>query len=174
MSTSPRPPRTSAAIKRFDVWFGGIFLAIGLAALVVSAAILLGLRPGSAPGRDTWSYLGGPLAVSAGFTVLGGILFGIGLRKVRREARILQVGTTTEATVSAVEPTNTRVNRRRLWCVRYSYEDMNGGLHAGDSGYLTAEDAQSYRVGEQVFIRYDPASPATSIWLGREELPGAG
>ena len=171
MSTDRQPRPTSATIKRFHIWFGGIFFAVGLTALVVSAAILLGLMAASRPGRDTWAYLGAPLAVGAAFTLLGAVFLGIGLRKLRTESRLRQFGTTAEATVSAVEPTNTSVNRRRLWRVRYSYEDMNGGLHAGDSGHLTAEDAESYHVGDRVFIRYDPASPSASLWLGREELP---
>jgi hypothetical protein len=39
------------------------------------------------------------------------------------------------------------------------------------SGYLSPEDARTFRVGERVLVRYDPASPASSLWLGREELP---
>jgi hypothetical protein len=34
-------------------------------------------------------------------------------------------------------------------------------------------DAQRYRIGEQVFIRYDPARPSASIWLGRDDLASA-
>ena len=29
-------------------------------------------------------------------------------------------------------------------------------------------DAQRYTVGERVYVRYDPARPSASIWLGRE------
>jgi len=169
---SDRQPRpTSAVIKRFEVWFGGIFFTIGVGALVAASVLFLTLRNDPSTGSTIWAYLGAPLGVGTAFTLLGGAFIWRGLHQLRKEARLRESGTTTEATVSAVEPTNTRVNRRRLWRVRYSYEDMNGGLYAGDSGYLTAEDAQSYGVGDRAFIRYDPASPSANVWLGREELP---
>jgi hypothetical protein len=170
MSSARQPPRTSAAIKRFEVWFGGIFFTIGLAALAVGSVLFLRLGTRG----DALAYLGAPLGVGTIFTLLGGVFLVRGLQQARKEARLLQSGTTTEAIVSSIEPTNTRVNRRMLWRVRYSYEDLNGVIHAGDSGYRTAEDAQSYRVGERVFIRYDPEQPSASIWLGREELPEQG
>ena len=31
-------------------------------------------------------------------------------------------------------------------------------------------DAQRYTVGERVYVRYDPARPSASIWLGREDV----
>lgn len=169
MSTDRPPGRTTPAIRRVQVWFGGIFLTIGLVALLV-AAVLLGVlsgRPGL--GDLIWAFLGAPLGIGVVFSLLGGVFVLRGLGQVRKEQRLLQAGTTTEGTVTAVEPTSTRVNRRILWHVRYCYEDMNGTVHAGVSGYLSPDDAQTFRVGERVFVRYDPADPATSLWLGREE-----
>src|SRR4051794_32116494 len=97
MSTGRRPRPTSSNVRRFDVWFGGIFLAIGLTALVASAGIFLGLRPDRTPGTDTWAYLGAPVGVGTAFTLLGGVFFGLGLRRLRRDARLRQTGTTAEA-----------------------------------------------------------------------------
>ena len=37
------------------------------------------------------------------------------------------------------------------------------------SGYLERVDAQSFQVGDQAFIRYDPQDPSASIWMGRED-----
>jgi hypothetical protein len=49
-----------------------------------------------------------------------------GLRLARREGHLLRVGIAAEATVVAIEATNTRVNRRTLWRVRYVYDDPIG------------------------------------------------
>jgi hypothetical protein len=93
------------------------------------------------------------------------------LREVHKEERLLDFGTTTEATVVAVERTRTRVNGRFLWHVRYVFDDLIGVAHEGTSSYLSEDDAQSYRLGEKAFVRYDPQRPSSSMWLGREELP---
>jgi hypothetical protein len=170
MSMDRVPRRTSTAVRRFEIWFGGIFLAIGLAALLVAGVLFLVLRNDPGMGSRVWSFLVSPLTIGAIFSALGAVYFRRGRRRLRTEERLLQFGTTTEATATAIEPTNTHLNRRVLWRVRFAYEDMHGARHEGDSGYLSAEDAQSYEVGEQVFVRYDPERPSTSIWLGREDL----
>jgi hypothetical protein len=120
-------------------------------------------------GSRIWAFLLSPLTVGIIFATLGAISMARGMRKVRREERLRQHGTTTEATVTAIEMTNARVNRRPLWRVRFVFDDLYGTAREGESGYLSAEEAQSYRVGEQAFIRYDPERPSESIWLGREE-----
>jgi hypothetical protein len=139
---------------------------------VVSAVLylVLGGQPGT---RDLiWAFLGAPLGIGVIFSLVGGAFVLRGLAQARKEQRLFQFGTVTEATVVAVESTATRVNRRMLWHIRYSYEDLVGAVHRGTSGYLEPEDAQSYKAGDRAFVRYDPASPATSAWLGHEESPG--
>lgn len=169
MSMGHGQPRTSRFVRRFEVWFGGIFLAIGGVSLLMAAIlyVVLGSDPGM--GSRIWAFLLSPLTLGVIFSAVGATYLRRGLRLARKEERLLQHGTTTEAIVTAIELTNSRVNRRPLWRVRYTYEDLHGTSHDGDSSYLSAEEAQSYRVGEQAFIRYDPERPAESIWLGREE-----
>lgn len=170
MSAHGRPRQTSAAIRGFKIWFGGIFLAIGLVGLVVGIVLYLVLGPSFGRAGATWGIVAAPLGLGVAFSALGGTFAVLGLLQLRKEQRLRQFGTTTEAQVVAVEPTGTRVNGRRLWHVRYTYEDLNGASHRGESGYLEAEDAQSYQIGETVFVLYDPASPATNIWLGRSDV----
>lgn len=159
--------------RRFHLWFGGIFLAIGALSLLVAAllALALALWPGVPP--EAWVATVAPIGVGLAFTVIGGIFATIGLRRRRIEHHLRAVGTTTRATVVAVEPTAARINRRRLWRVRYTYDDLAGGTHGGDSGHLSAEEAHGYRVGEQVVVRYDPARPDVNAWVGREDDAGA-
>jgi hypothetical protein len=170
VSANGQPRRTSAAIRGFKIWFGGIFLAIGLVSLL--AAIGLYVAFGQTLGRfgEIWAVIAAPLGLGIAFSALGGTFTLLGVLQMRKEQRLRQVGTTTEARVVEVEPTGTRVNGRRLWHVRYTYTDLNGGAHRGVSGHLEAEDAQSYGIGETAYVLYDPASPATSAWLGREAV----
>jgi hypothetical protein len=170
MSAYGQPRRPSAAIRGFKIWFGGIFLTIGLVGLLV--AIVLYLVLGQTFGRagEIWAFIAAPLGLGVSFSALGGTFVVLGVLQLRKEHRLRQFGTTTEAKVVEVEPTGTRVNGRRLWHVRYTYEDLHGAAHRGESGYLESEDAQSYRIGETVYVLYDPASPASSAWLGREDV----
>jgi Protein of unknown function (DUF3592) len=174
VSFDGQPPRTSAAIRGFKLWFGGIFLTIGLVALLIAGVLYLVLGVSLGMGDLVWAFIGAPLGIGVAFTALGGTYVWLGVRQRRTTQRPLQFGTTTEATVTAIEMTGTRVNRRRLWHVLYTYEDMYGAVHTGESRYLSAEEAQSYRLGETVFVRYDLTSPATNAWLGREEWPEQG
>ena len=77
---------------------------------------------------------------------------------------------TIRATVVDVERTGSRLNGRHLWRIRYEYQDPTGRFHEGVSGYMERIDAQRYQVGERVYVRYDPAQPSASIWLGREDV----
>ena len=167
---SQEHPRTPRHVRRFELFFGRLFLAIGFGTLLVAAVLFLTLRADPGMGHRIWAFLISPLTVGVIFLVVGLTYLRRGLRQARREERLLRHGTTTEATVTRIEETATRHHRRSLWRISYAFEGLHGTPHAGESGYLSAEEAQSYHVGERAFIRYDPERPTESIWLGREEL----
>lgn len=167
MSADLPAPRTAGYVRRFDIWFGALFLGLGLVALVVGTAVYFP----HVGDPEVLAYIAAPLGVAVIFSCIGGFCLVTGLRQKRKEERLLQSGTTVEAQVRSVERTGARVNRRYLWRVRYVYQDYAGLNHEGDSGYLSAEEARTYSIGEQVYIRYDPDQPNTSMWLGREQLP---
>jgi hypothetical protein len=171
MSERPSPKSSASRYKRFDVIFGGAFLGIGLIALLAASLLYLFLHDDRSIKAPILAVVAGPLGVGIIFTLLGGTFVILGLRQLNKETRLLQVGTTTEATIVAIEMTGTRVNNQTLWHIRYVYDDMIGGTHEGVSGHLAPNDAQSFRLGEKAFIRYDPQRPSVSMWLGREELP---
>jgi hypothetical protein len=170
MSMDPGCPRTPKFFKRFEIFFGRLFLAIGAAALLMAAVLFLVLRDEPGMGSRIWAFLISPLTLGVIFLAVGASYLRRGLRQARKEERPLQVGTTTEATVTSIEPTNTRVNRHPLWRVRYAFDDLHGTPREGQSSNLSEAEAQSYQIGEQIFIRYDPEQPSESIWLGRVEL----
>jgi len=162
---------TPGSVKRFNVIFGSIFLTIGIVALLAASGLFLLLEPGPGVHAPIWAIAAAPTAIGLVFTILGGTFMVIGLRQASKETRLLRDGTTTEATVVAIERTGNRLGNRWLCRIRYVYDDFNGGTHEGTSGLLSEEDALSYRLGEKAFIRYDAARLSSSIWLGREELP---
>jgi len=158
--------------RHFDIWFGGIFFLIGTAALGVAVALFVfwprirADRPGR---RNRWTVMAAPLICGLVFTLVGGGFMGYGIQQYQVEQRLLASGVTEWATVVDIERTGTRVNGQYLWQIRYEYRDPFGRIHEGSSGYLDRREAQSYRIGETVYVRYDPAAPATSIWLGRQD-----
>lgn len=160
-------------VKQFDIWFGGIFFSIGLVALLAGAVVCVYFARKPPRKRGTWILVFLPLGLGLVFALLGGIFAVNGLNALQREERLRATGVTTRGTVVEVERTSTRLNGSYLWQVRYSYRDPAGRAYQGVSGYLERAEAQSFRVGEAVFVRYDPAEPSSSIWLGREETASA-
>jgi hypothetical protein len=163
-------------VKDFDIWFGGLFVVIGVIALIVAAVFGVCFIRRPPQQRNTLLFLLLPLGLGLIFTTLGGVFASSGLAAHDLEARLRTSGVTARARVVQIERTTTRLNGQYLWHVRYEYRDPTGRAYEGVSGYLERIEAQSYRVGEPVYIRYDPAEPASSIWLGREERaarPGA-
>ena len=61
MSADWRARRTSPAIRRFEVWFGGIFLTIGVIALLIGSAVFLALHEDPRLGRQIWAFIAAPL-----------------------------------------------------------------------------------------------------------------
>lgn len=158
------------SVKHFDLVFGGIFAAIGMVALIAGAVtcVVFARRPPRA--RSSWVFVCLPLGLGILFTTIGGFWGGGALNQLQLEERLRASGVTIRATVVDVERTGSRLNGRYLWQVRYEYQDSTGRLHEGVSGYMERIDAQRFSVGEQVYVRYDPAQPSASIWLGREDV----
>jgi hypothetical protein len=156
-------------VKDFDVWFGALFVAIGVVALIVGGA--LGVYFIRRPPRRQSSllFLLLPLGLGLSFSMVGGIFANSGLAAQQLEQRLHEVGVTAQARVLYVERTGTRLNGRYLFRIRYEYRDSTGRSYEGSSGYLERSDAERYRDGDLAFIRYDPASPSSSIWLGPDE-----
>jgi hypothetical protein len=157
-------------MERFEIWFGGIFIALGLVALLIAGVLYLALVRSARTRPHRWAFLATPLAIGVSFTILGAGIAGYGLWELQTERRLLATGTPARATITEVEETYTRINGRYQWRARYQYQDQDGRTHQGSSTLLSPSEAQTWRPGDQAFIRYDPADPATSIWLGRDDV----
>jgi hypothetical protein len=120
--------------------------------------------------RTTWVFVCLPLGIGVLSTLIGGFWGGGALNELQLEERLRASGVTIRATVVDVERTGSRRNGRYLWQVRYEYQDATGTFHEGVSGSMERTEARRFAVGEQVYVRYDPARPSASIWLGREDV----
>lgn len=116
--------------------------------------------------RDDWAFAGIMLGVGVVAAGVGTALAIPGLRGFRRDRRLWTGGTPAWATVSGHEQANVRLNGRYLWHVRYRYQDATGATHDGRSNYLGEGEAQSFAVGSQAVVRYDPKRPSDSVWTG--------
>jgi hypothetical protein len=160
-------------MDRFEVWFGALFLGMGMIALIIFGVLYLALVRIARARPYRWAFLGAPLGIGIIFSTIGAGFGGYGLWQEQQEQRLLASGTPARATVIAVEQTYTRINGRYQWRARYQYQDQAGGTHQGTSSLMEPALAQTWRPGDQVFIRYDPANPAISMWLGREDVVSA-
>lgn len=165
---------TGGFFQHFDVWFGSLFLGLGLLALLIAGGlyVMVSRNPRYWPVR--WAFLGAPLGIGVIFSLVGGSFAGYGLWQANIEQRILNNGVSVRATVTGTEQTYTRVNGRYLWRVQYQYLDASGATHRGTSPRMDPRDAQSWRPGDQVYVRYDRTQPGSSVWLGREDRVSSG
>jgi hypothetical protein len=159
-------------MERFEIWFGGIFLVLGLLALLAFAGLYLAFARIARVRPYRWAFLGAPLIIGVVFTLIGVGFAGYGILEQQTEERLRATGTVARATVTDVERTYTRINGRYQWRARYQYQDQAGRTYQGSSTLLSPGQAQTWKPGDEAFIRYDPAAPATSIWLGREDPAG--
>ncbi len=111
----------------------------------------------------------GELVIFGGVGLLiggaGTLIVGADLRRKRRVRRLQASGVRARATVVSVEAMNVRVNRERLWRIRYEYRDSKQGARRG-AAYVSEEEAARWSLGDQAAILMDPAQPQSTVWIG--------
>jgi hypothetical protein len=101
------------------------------------------------------------------FAPIGGFVFFKGVAGIRRELRLQSQGTSAQATVEEVKPTNTRLNGVPQWRIRYRYQDHEGRTHHGRSILMPPDEAQAWKAGDAGTVRFDALAPKKSIWIGK-------
>ena len=70
--------------------------------------------------------------------------------------------------MTELKPRNLKVNKARIWRLRYEFRDYQGRAHA-QTVDVPESDAELWKVGDTGRVLYDPANPRDAIWLGRDE-----
>ena len=98
------------------------------------------------------------------FAIAGGVIFGIGVRGSLRGRRIRETGMTAEAVITRVKMTNVRINRRRQARVVYEFRDDRGEKRTGKGPYMPLDEAERWKSGDRITIKYDRDRPQRSVW----------
>ncbi len=101
------------------------------------------------------------------FTIAGGVIFGFGVRGSVRHRRLRETGMTAEATITRIQTTNVKINRRRQARIVYEFRDDRGRMRRGRSSHMPIDDAMAWKAGDRITIRYDRDRPQISAWEPR-------
>jgi hypothetical protein len=154
---------TMGGDSRFWIFFGGIWLVVGLAFAATSlGALLFADRAAMDEPGLLWVFLpvGLVLAGAGGYIV----------RRARvtaaRDRRLLHSGIQVTATVTDIRRSPIDINRQARWHVLYRYEYTTGRSLEGKSRSLSGAAVERFRPGDQVLIKVDPRDPKESLFLG--------
>ena len=81
--------------------------------------------------------------------------------------RLVREGTNVDGSVSAVFPGNLWINNVQQWRIRYSFSDMRGKEHSGESDHMPRQQAEAWKAGDRARILYDRERPDLNFWVGR-------
>jgi hypothetical protein len=133
----------------FLLFFGTFFGGIPLVIAVSSVAAALALPAGDGP--PLWAVL----PFLSLFIVIGGSLFVVGLRGLRRRLKVLGAGLQVWGKNLGVrEDASMRVNERPCRLLAFEYVDFRGQTHVGRSSYLSDETIARLEGLETVPIVY--------------------
>ena len=121
----------------------------------------LGTRPG------TLIPLTG-VVIALPLAALGAVLLTRAIAATLGRIRIYKHGQRADAMVTTVRQTNFRINKRPQWMIDFTYRDHTGQERRGSSHHLSPVDAQAWNPGDKGVIRFDPAQPERSVWVGHE------
>lgn len=166
-SRCARQKRVGAAMggdSKFWVFFGSIWLIVGLGFAVVSLGALLFVDPREMdePGL-LWVFL----PVGLILTAVGGYIVRHGLVTAARDKRLMQSGIQLTATVTDIRRSPIDINRQARWHVHYRYEYSAGRNFEGRSRALPGNVVEGCGAGGEVLIKVDPRRPEESLFLGK-------
>jgi hypothetical protein len=104
--------------------------------------------------------------IGVAFFGMGATFFSRSVWRARLEWRLLQHGAAASGTVVEISDRRLKTNGVRQFRLRYEYVDVQSRRHSGTHD-LPEDEAMLWNVGDAVAVRYDPARPGDSIWVGR-------
>lgn len=155
----------------FWLFFGGIWLFVGVAFLAAIAGVNLFADP-NALNQDTPLWIFGAAGVVS--SVAGGTIIYYARNAAARDRRLMQSGVPLTATVIDIRRSAIDINRQTRWHVVYRYEYPAGRPLEGQSRALPGEAVWGFKPGNEVRIKVDPRKPEESLFLGAGITPPAG
>jgi hypothetical protein len=148
---------------KFWVFFGSIWLLVGLGFTVVSlGALLTGAHTEGDEPALFWVFLPVGLVLAA----IGGFIVRRALAVAARDKRLLQSGIQLTGTVTDIRRSPIDINRQARWHVHYRYEYSAGRSFEGRSRALPGEAVKGFKPGDSVLIKADPRQPQESLFVG--------
>jgi hypothetical protein len=151
------------ADSRFWLFFGGIWLVVGLCFVAASLGVNLFADPEQLnDGTPLWVFAAvGIVAAGAG----GAVVY-LRRQSAARDRQLMQTGVPVMATVIDIRRSRIDINREARWHVRYRYQYMSEGPLESESRALAGDAVQGFRPGDQVRIKVDPRRPNETLFLG--------
>jgi hypothetical protein len=103
------------------------------------------------------SFFGWFVLFPLGFAVVGAVILGGGLRRLLRARALYVHGEAVRAQVTAVSPTATRVNRRPVMRVEYSFDTITGRV-TGEGSSMAPPP-----VGATIWVVFDRSAPRNNL-----------
>lgn len=148
--------------SKFWVFFGSIWLLVGLGFFVTSVIGVFFAEPSAADDPNLlWVFL----AVGLVVTLVGGFIVRRALAAAARDRRLMRSGIQLTATVTDIRRSPVDINRQARWHVHYRYEYSAGRGFEGRSRALSSAAVERFKPGDAVLIKADPRQPAESLFL---------
>lgn len=154
---------------KFWVFFGSIWLLVGLAFAVSSLGALLFVDPSNMDEPALlWVFLPAGLVLAG----VGGYIVRRARATAARDKRLMHSGIQIAATVTDIRRSPVEINRRARWHVHYRYEYTTGRVLEGRSRMLSSEAVAAFQPGDPVLVKVDPRHPEESLLLGAARQAG--
>jgi hypothetical protein len=152
--------------RSLPVMAGGILAFVGGLLSVIALVAWRSDRGRGADGAMTPAGFALVLGITLAVAATGVCVLARGLRQVGVARRLMRDGVRVPGEVLAVRASNMTVNHRTQVIVRFRYRDRGGQAHEGDS--WPVEPGEGWSPGDSGIVCYDPAHPASALWVGRE------
>jgi hypothetical protein len=152
--------------RSLPVMAGGILVFVGGLLSVIALVAWTSDRGRGAEGAMAPAGFALVLGVTLAVAAAGVYVLVRGLRQVGVARRLMRDGVRVEGRVLAVRASNMTVNHRTQVIVRFRYRDRDGQAREGDS--WPVEPGEGWSPGDTGVVCYDPADPASALWIGRE------
>jgi hypothetical protein len=107
------------------------------------------------------------ISIAVLFLCTGGALFAFAGHRANQQVMLLESGHLASAVITAVGKVKFMRSGDTFTELKYRYEPSPGQAFEGKSGLLEADRLTEWKIGDRGNIKFDDASPARSVWMGK-------